>query len=80
MGTRYNHLDEAVLTSTHNLSLEQKYENYENFLSESFHCLVVKFSIYLKRRVFVKTKHKLLYTSISSHEARTFWGHRKKII
>ena len=29
-------LDEAVLTSTHNLCFEQKYEKYQNFLSENF--------------------------------------------
>ena len=44
---------EAVLTSTHNLCFEQKYVNYQNFTSESFNFLVVKFSIYLNRRVFV---------------------------
>ena len=27
---------EAVLTSTHNLCFEQKYEKYQNFLSENF--------------------------------------------
>ena len=43
---------EAVLTSTHNLCFEQKYEKYHFYL-KSFHFLVVKFSIYLKRRVFV---------------------------
>ena len=43
----------AVLTSTHNLCFEQKYEKYQNFLSENFHFLVVKFSIYLNRHVFV---------------------------
>ena len=43
----------AVLTSTHNLCLEQKYEKYQNFLSENFHFLVVKFSVYLNRHVFV---------------------------
>ena len=46
-------LGEAVLTSTHNLSFEQKYENYQNFSTERFHFWVVKFSIYLNRRVFV---------------------------
>ena len=50
MGTR---LDEAVLTSTHNLCFGQKYEKYQNFLSENFHFLVVKFSVYLNRHVFV---------------------------
>ena len=39
-------IGEAVLTSTHNLCFEQKYEKYQNFLSENFHFLVVKFSVY----------------------------------
>ena len=39
--------------STHNLCFEQKYEKYQNFLSENFHFLVVKLSIYLNRQVFV---------------------------
>ena len=43
----------AVLTSTHNLCFEQKYEKYQKILSEKFHFLVVKFSIYLNRHVFV---------------------------
>ena len=38
---------------THNLCIEQKYEKYQNFLSENFPFLVVKFSVYLNRRVFV---------------------------
>ena len=38
--------------STHNLYFEQKYEKNLNFLSENFHFLVVKFSVYLNRRVF----------------------------
>ena len=37
----------------HNLCFEQKYEKYQNFLSENSQYLVVKFSIYLHRRVFV---------------------------
>ena len=32
---------------------EQKFEKDQNFLSENFQCLEVKFSIYLNRRVFV---------------------------
>ena len=36
MGTRLNRLGEAVLTSTNNLCLEQKYENIRFFLSEIF--------------------------------------------
>ena len=46
-------LDEAVLTGTHNLCFEQKHEKYQGFLSENFHFLVVKFSVYLNRHVFV---------------------------
>ena len=39
--------------STHNLCLEQKYEKYQNFFSENFHFLVVIFSVYLNRHVWV---------------------------
>ena len=56
MGIRSNRLAEAVLTSTHNLCFEQKYEKYPIFLSENFMFLEVKCSIYLNRRVFVMTK------------------------
>ena len=39
---------------THNLCFEKKYEKYQIFfLSENFPFLVVKFSIYLNRHVFV---------------------------
>ena len=54
MGTRLNRLAEAVLTSTHNLCIEQKYEKYQNFYLKIFiFFFMVKFSIYLNRRVFV---------------------------
>ena len=43
----------VVLTSTHNLCFEQKYEKYRRFLSEIFQFLEMKFSMYLNRRVFV---------------------------
>ena len=39
--------------STHNLYFEQEYETYPNFLSNNFPFSVVKFLIYLNRRVFV---------------------------
>ena len=39
--------------SAHNLCFEQIYEKYQNFLSENFHILVVKFSVYLNRRIFI---------------------------
>ena len=54
MGTRYNRLDEAVLTNTHNLFLSRKKKKkISEFLSENFQFLVVKFSAYLNRRVFI---------------------------
>ena len=37
----------------HSLCFVQKYEKYQNILSENFHFLVVKFSVYLDRHVFV---------------------------
>ena len=36
----------------HNLCFEQEYENYQNFSSDSFQFLMVKFSIYLNRHIF----------------------------
>ena len=45
--------------STHNLWFEQKYGENQNFLSENFHFLVVKFSVYLNRRVFVMSLNSL---------------------
>ena len=39
--------------STHNSCFELKHEKYENILSEIFHFLVVKFSVYFNRPVFV---------------------------
>ena len=51
---------EAVLKSTINLCVEQKYENYQNFYMICFPFLVVKFLIYmyLNRRVFVMSLRK----------------------
>ena len=48
MGTRENRLGEAVLTSTYNLCFERKYETFHFFFF-----FVVKWSVYLNRRVFV---------------------------
>ena len=53
MSTRKNRLAKAVLTSIHNLCFEKKHEQYQSFLSENFPILVVKFSIYLNKHVFV---------------------------
>ena len=54
MCTLKNRLGEAVLTSTDILYFEQKYEKYRNFYLKTLSCLVVKFSIYWNRHVFVK--------------------------
>ena len=43
--------------NTHNLCFDEK---YHNFLSENFHVLVVKFSVYLNRHVF--TMHAIIIT------------------
>ena len=50
---RENRFVEAVLMSTYNLCFEQKYEKYQHFSLKMFIFLVVKFSLYLNRRVFV---------------------------
>ena len=62
----------AVLTSTHNLCFEQKYEKYLSFLSENFQFLEMKCSIYLHRHVFVMRPRRgwtrdLLVTSRTAH-------------
>ena len=46
---------------THNLCFEQKFEKHQIFLSENFQFLVVKFSIYLNRCVFVMQKILIIY-------------------
>ena len=54
MGTRFNSLGEAVLTSTTDYVLSINIKNIRiEFLSENFQFFVVKFSIYFNRRVFV---------------------------
>ena len=58
--------------STHNLCFEQKYEKYQNFLSENFHFLVVKFSIYLNRRVFVMFSG---YSILYQPDVDIYWKH-----
>ena len=55
---------EAVLTSTRNLCFEQELEQYRNFF---YPYLVVKFSIYLNRRVFVMTFFEYMSRNIRKH-------------
>ena len=53
MGICYNRLAEAVLTSTHNLCFEQKYEKYQFFYLKMFSFFGGEISKNLNRRVFV---------------------------
>ena len=64
MGTHYNCLIEAILTSTNNLCFEQKYEKISEFLSQNF--VVVKLSAYLNRFVLVVSSSKFLDLSTGS--------------
>ena len=63
--------------STHNLCFEQKYEKYQNFLSEKFLFFFFgcKFSIYLNRRVFV-----MLISSVSAFIEGSAWAIIKSLI
>ena len=55
-----------LLASTRNLCFEQKCEKYQNFYLKTFSFLVVKFSIYLNRRVFVMKVVNLLFFFLCS--------------
>ena len=71
----------AVLTSTHNLCFEQKYENYQSFFYlKNFQFLQAKFSIYLNRRVFVimHIHDKNKKGSLAYPKAFAFLSYRKK--
>ena len=57
--------------STHNLCFEQKYEKYQKFLSKNFHFLVVKFSVYLNRHVFVMFSQRIRYVALLRGRLRT---------
>ena len=58
----------AVITSTHNLCFEQEYGNYFFFYLKIFSLLEVKFSMHLKRCVFVMIcLHNGLYHSKLIH-------------
>ena len=49
----FSYFGEAVLTSTHDLGFWAKIRKLSEFLSENVQFLLVKFSIYFSRRVFV---------------------------
>ena len=63
MGTRWNRLVEAGSNEYPQSMFVQKYEKISVFLSENFQFLVVKFSIYLNRRVFVMCTLKWVISS-----------------
>ena len=64
LGTLWNHLDKAVLTSTHNLCFEQKCEKCQLFYLKTF-CFCRWNLIYLNRRVFtMKVGLKVLLSCI----------------
>ena len=63
MGTRYNRLTEAVLTCTHNLSFEQKYEKSKKKSTENCHFYSRKKYCMLHGRVFVMLLKTLSFLS-----------------
>ena len=65
MGTRWNRLTEAVLTSTNNLCFEQKCEKYQNFLSENFHVFGCKIFNIFEQACF--RNDKVLDTAFTLH-------------
>ena len=69
-----------VLTSTHNLCFEQKYEKYQLFLPENFQFLEVKFSIYLNRRVFVMLAHGLRHLLLIQQVFGTLSGSKTELL
>ena len=69
---------EAVLMSTNDLCFEQKYEEYQNFLSENFHFLVVKISVYLNKHVFVMFLFDFLGSSSDSSRKQIFRDRLRK--
>ena len=64
---------EAVLMSTHNLCFVQKHEKYQNFLSENFHFLVIKFAVCLNRNVFV------MLCNAARDTYSCYWGPEMKV-
>ena len=66
-------ISEAVLTRTHNLCFEQKYEEYQIFYLKIFiFFLVVKFSVYLNRRVFVTIR--TVWSVFAGHSVGRQWS------
>ena len=64
-GICYNRLAETVLTSTRNLL-----GKVSDFLSENVRFLVIKFSVYLNRLVFVMCSHSVSHPAIPKSDER----------
>ena len=64
VGSRNNHLTEVVLTCTHNLCFEQKYENNQKILTEIVIFTAVKKSLYVAWAGFRNVKHSSLCTDL----------------
>ena len=66
--------------STHILCFEQKYEKYPTFLSENFYFLMVRFSVYLNRLVFVMKCFLsfILFQKLSAIPPSAFYGQEHK--
>ena len=69
MGTRSNRLIKAVLSSTHNLCFEQKYEKYQIFLSENFLLFFVGkiFSTYMFKYACFRNEEVTDVASLAKH-------------
>ena len=63
--------------STHNLCFEQKYEKYQNFVSENFQFLVVNFSVYLNRHVFIMMQTMMALIRLQA-KFSLHWAHIRK--
>ena len=65
---------ESTEKATADYSIEQKYKKYQNFLSDFFfNFFVVKFSVYLKRHVFV------MISKIQTSKMTVFYFVREKV-
>ena len=63
MGTRKNRLNEAVLTCTHNICFEQKYENIKKNQLKIVIFTSVKYRCILHGRVFIMSSEMYVYMS-----------------
>ena len=74
MGTRKHRLTEAVLTSTHNICFEQKYENSQNIATENCHFCSREKSLYIARACFHNVVMSCMY-SINQYQSQVCHTH-----